>query len=65
MNREKYKDYPNIFKVAQKIALCKNPDKVLSSMLSLLEGSIKDSANGSENFGLSLSDVLPRPDKPH
>lgn len=59
MNCRRYKDYPNLFRVAQEMARCKNPDKVLNSMLTLLEGSVKDSTYGGEDFGLAGADVLP------
>ncbi len=54
----KYQDYPNVFRVAQELARCKHPDNVLGALKILLEGSVKDSANSSEDFGLTVSDVL-------
>lgn len=58
MSCRRYKDYPNLFRVAQEMARCKNPDKVLNSMLTLLESSIKDSTDSGEDFGLAGADVL-------
>lgn len=62
MNSERYKNYPNLFKVVQGMARCKNPDKVMSAMLLLLESGVKDSIDGGEDFGLSVGDVLSIPD---
>lgn len=58
MNESKYQQYPNIYRVAQELARCKHPDKVFNTMRSLLEGSIENSANSSEDFGLKVCDVL-------
>lgn len=33
---EKYQRYPNIYRVAQELAHCKNPDKVLEALVALL-----------------------------
>lgn len=41
----KYQTYPNIARVAQELARCENPDKVLSAMLALLECCTKNPAN--------------------
>lgn len=54
----RYQDYPNVFRVAQEIAHCKHPDKVLDAVHQLLKCGIKDSANGGENFGLTVGNVL-------
>lgn len=58
MNENKYQRYPNIYRVAQELALCKHPDKVFDAMRSLLEGSIENPANSNEDFGLRVGDVL-------
>lgn len=59
MSESKYRRYPNIYRVAQELARCKHPDKVLNAMRPLLEGSIENPANSSEDFGLRVSDILP------
>lgn len=58
MNESKYRQYPNIYRVAQELARCKHPDKVFNAMRSLLEGSVENSANSSEDFGLCFGDIF-------
>lgn len=59
MGKYRYQDYPNLFRVAQEMARCKNPDKVLNSVLLLLEGGVENPTYSGEDFGLTLGDILP------
>ena len=65
MRGNKYQDYPNLLLVAKELTRCKHPNKILNAMQSLLEGSVKDSANSGEDFGLTGSDILSFSDQPY
>ena len=49
MGKYDYRAYPNLFRVAQELNRCKNPEAVMSSMLKRSYG---------EDFGLTVGDIL-------
>lgn len=54
---------PNLMRVALELSTYQNPYKAANALLSLVEGSLDDSANSNQNFGLLRGDVIVFPDK--
>lgn len=64
ITNDDYKKYPNLMRVAKELAACKNAYKVAPTLLFIIERSIQNSANGTDNLRLGCGDILPVPDIP-
>lgn len=54
-----YKDKPNLLRVAIELSKYNDPYGTADKLLALLEGSMENSTDSNQDFGLVLSDIVP------
>ena len=58
MDSEDYAKYPNLLRVARELTRCKHPYEVADTVLSVAKCGIDDLADGDEDIGLAVGEVL-------
>lgn len=58
MDSEDYAKYPNLLRVARELTHCKHPDKVIHTILSVIECGADNLANGNKDISLAAGEVL-------
>ena len=58
VDKTPYADRPNLLRVATELSKCKDPDRVLDVLGSVLKHSVNNPANSDQNFTLPVSEIV-------